>query len=67
VFTAMVRWPVKISYFKKDSSDNTPAYSVSFELYDNGVTRAVKMDYNDFTLDAKLTDLKIHPASACVK
>jgi EipB-like len=67
VFTAMVRWPVKISYFKKDSSDNTPAYSVSFELYDNGVTRAVKMDYNDFTLDAKLTDLKIHPASTCAK
>lgn len=67
LFTNMPRWPVKISYFKKDSSDNTPAYTVSFELYDNGVTRAVKMDYNDFTLDAKLTDLKVHPASACSK
>jgi hypothetical protein len=67
LFTNMTRWPVKISYFKKDSSDNTPAYSVSFELYDNGVSRAVKMDYNDFILDAKLTDLKLHPASACVK
>jgi EipB-like len=67
MFAAMARWPVKISYFKQNTADSTPAYSVSFEMFDNGITRAVKMDYNDFTLDAKLTDLKIHPASTCAK
>jgi hypothetical protein len=66
-FATMASWPVKISYFKSAAGDTTPAYSVSFEMYENGVTRAVKMDYNDFTLDAKLTDLKLHPVTACVK
>jgi EipB-like len=65
--TTMPRWPVKISYFKPGEGDRTPSYSVSFELFENGVSRAVKMDYNDFVLDGKLSRFEAYPAPACVK
>jgi hypothetical protein len=63
----MPRWPVKISYFKPGEGDRTPSYAVSFELFENGVSRAVKMDYNDFVLDGKLSRFEAYPAPACEK
>ena len=64
---AMPRWPVKISYFKPGEGDRTPSYAISFELFENGISRAIKMDYNDFVLDGRLTRLDPYPATACEK
>ena len=59
------RWPVTISYFKTGTGDQTPAYTMSFELYENGVSRALKIDYGDLALKGDLTKLEVLPLSAC--
>ncbi|MDF2812449.1 MAG: hypothetical protein K0S56_3480 [Microvirga sp.] len=59
------RWPVTISYFADGSADRVPAYTVSFELYENGISRALKLDYGDFVLKGDLQNLQIQPSTAC--
>jgi hypothetical protein len=63
------RWPVTISYFAKDkasdSGEQTPDYALSFELYDNGISRALLLDYNDFVVKGKLTSLELKPVKPC--
>jgi hypothetical protein len=67
--TGAPRWPVTISYFEKTkgkkSADQTPAYSIGFELYDNGISRALSLDYNDFVVAGKLTALEIKEPKPC--
>jgi EipB-like len=63
------RWPVTISYFERgkvrDSSEQTPAYAIGFELYENGISRALTLDYNDFVVNGKLSSLEIREAKPC--
>ncbi|HXQ82770.1 MAG TPA: DUF1849 family protein, partial [Xanthobacteraceae bacterium] len=63
------RWPVTISYFDKNkaanSSEQTPAYAIGFELYANGISRALTLDYNDFVVAGKLTSLEIKEPKPC--
>jgi hypothetical protein len=63
------RWPVTISYFAKDkggqSGEQTPDYAIGFELYDNGISRALTLDYNDFTVTGKLVSLDIKTPKPC--
>ncbi|RDJ27598.1 DUF1849 family protein [Bosea caraganae] len=66
-FEKMARWPVTISYFKVGSGQDTPNYTITFELYENGVTGAVKMDYGSFALRGTLTRLDLLPQQACAK
>ena len=50
-------WPVSISYFATDnekSGEATPAYQVSFRMFENGVAGDLVLDYGDFALDGKL-------------
>ena len=65
----VARWPVTISYFDKTKTDNsgeqTPAYTIGFELYENGISRALTLDYNDFVVDGKLTSLEIKDRKPC--
>jgi hypothetical protein len=66
---AVARWPVTISYFEKnkkeDSSEQTPAYAIGFELYENGISRALTLDYNDFVVTGKLSSLEIKDTKPC--
>ncbi len=66
---AVPRWPVTISYFAKDknsdSGEQTPDYALSFELYENGISRALMLDYNDFVVSGKLTSLELKPVKPC--
>jgi hypothetical protein len=63
------RWPVTVSYFERgkaeNSSEQTPAYAISFELYANGISRALALDYNNFVINGKLSSLEIKDAAAC--
>ncbi len=63
------RWPVTISYFDKTEKakigEQTPAYAIGFELYENGISRALSLDYNDFVVTGKLTSLEIKDAKPC--
>ncbi len=63
----LARWPVSISYFKSGSGEVTPSYAISFDLFENGVTRALVLDYKDFRMTGALVRLDLMPASACVK
>lgn len=66
-FKDMPRWPVTISYFKRGAGEIMPSYRVSFELYENGVTRAVRLDYGDFALTSTFTSLDLLPPGVCAK
>ena len=54
----MMRWPVTVSYYDRDAKrtegEQTPVYAMSFELYENGVSRSLVLDYNDFVIAGAL-------------
>jgi hypothetical protein len=67
--SAVPRWPVTISYFEKGkaqkSSEQTPVYAIGFELYENGISRALSLDYNEFVVSGKLSSLEIKAPKPC--
>lgn len=63
----MRRWPVAISYFEEGKKDSTPHYVLSFDLYENGVSRALRLDYGDFVLKGEMTKLELLPSKPCAR
>lgn len=67
----MRRWPVTISYFERkddkaaQAGEQTPVYAISFELYENGISRALTLDYNDFVITGEMTSLDLKKAKDC--
>ncbi|HZQ13816.1 MAG TPA: cell envelope integrity EipB family protein [Pseudolabrys sp.] len=67
----LTRWPVTISYFEQQSpkdeqtGEQTPVYSIGFELYENGISRALTLDYPDFTISGKMTSLEMKAETPC--
>ena len=63
----MKRWPVTVSYFDraKTGGEQAPVYSIKFELYENGISRALVLDYNDFVISGELTTLEIRDTKPC--
>jgi hypothetical protein len=64
----MKRWPVNISYFEQgttNTGEQTPVYSIGFELYENGVSRALMLDYGDFVVSGVMSQLDLKDAAAC--
>ncbi len=59
------RWPVTISYFEIGHIDGPPIYALSFDLYSNGVSRALKLDYGDFILSGEMKELSFYSMSKC--
>jgi hypothetical protein len=68
-FEKLTRWPVTISYFDRaageKSGEQTPVYAITFELYENGVSRALVLDYGDFVLTGDMTSLEMKDAKPC--
>jgi hypothetical protein len=65
---SMTRWPVTVSYFDHDAKptdgEQTPVYSMSFELYENGVSRALVLDYNDFVIAGSIGKFDVKASEA---
>ena len=63
----MKRWPVTVSYFERSAKpgEQIPVYSIGFELYENGISRALMLDYNDFSISGELRTLEIKNSKAC--
>ncbi|MDE2578920.1 MAG: cell envelope integrity EipB family protein [Hyphomicrobiales bacterium] len=61
------RWPVAVSYFEEGGKDASPSYVLSFDLYENGVSRALKLDYGSFVLSGEMTKLEMLPVKNCAK
>jgi hypothetical protein len=62
---AMKRYPVTVSYFEQGTGERTPAYVLAFDLYENGVSRALKLDYGTFALRGELTTLELLKPTPC--
>jgi len=67
----LTRWPVTISYFEQvdpaaeRTGEQTPVYSIGFELYENGISRALLLDYNDFSIRGEMTSLDLKKTTPC--
>jgi hypothetical protein len=61
------RWPVTISYFNEANKDAAPDYTMAFDLYVNGVSGSLKLDYGSFALAAKLKKFDFLPEKTCGK
>jgi hypothetical protein len=63
---ALKRWPVTVSYFDRTARDDqAPVYSIRFEVYENGVSRALMLDYNDFAISGELTSIELRNNTPC--
>jgi hypothetical protein len=61
----MARYPVTVSYFEPGVGERTPTYVLGFELYDNGISRALRLDYGGFALRGELTSLELLKTTPC--
>jgi hypothetical protein len=61
------RWPVSISYFESGKKDDAPSYILSFDVYENGISRALRLDYGDFVLAGEMSSLELLSEPACAK
>ena len=65
-FATLKRWPVTISYFDGEGQDReTPSYSTSMELLENGVADALTLNYGDFVLKGTLRQIEALPQKSC--
>ncbi|MBB5047176.1 hypothetical protein HNR60_001928 [Rhodopseudomonas rhenobacensis] len=66
---SLTRWPVTVSYYDREAKANageqTPVYAMSFELYENGVSRALVLDYNDFVIAGALGKFDVKDTKPC--
>jgi hypothetical protein len=62
---SMRRWPVTVSYFDEKKGDGPPEYVLSFDLYENGVSGSLKLNYGSFALRGEMTDFKPLPQTSC--
>lgn len=67
VLAKMRRWPVTVSYFErgKPAGEQTPVYAISFDLYENGVSRTLVLDYNDFSISGVLKTIEFKDSKPC--
>jgi len=61
------RWPVSVSYFDPEKRDGPPNYILGFDLYENGVSAALHIDYGSYALTGKLTKFEKLPQKSCDK
>src|ERR1700709_86108 len=65
----MTRWPVTVSYYDHDArtkdGEQTPVYAMSFELFENGVSRALVLDYNDFVISGAMGKFDVKDSKPC--
>ncbi|HEY8335560.1 MAG TPA: cell envelope integrity EipB family protein [Tardiphaga sp.] len=66
---SLTRWPVTVSYYdetaKPNSGEQSPVYAMSFELYENGVSRSLVLDYNDFVISGTMGKFNVKDSKPC--
>jgi EipB-like len=66
---SLTRWPVTVSYYDRDirakDGEQTPVYAMSFELFENGVSRALVLDYNDFVISGAMGKFDVKDSKPC--
>ena len=49
----------------RPAGEQMPVYAISFELYENGISRGLSLDYNDFVIAGEMTALEMKKSSPC--
>jgi len=63
---SLAAWPVTIGYYSTDEENaETPLYQINFDMYENGVSTGLVMDYGNFALSGKLAHLELLKAETC--
>ena len=69
VMKSLTRWPVTVSYYDREAKakdgEQTPVYAMSFELFENGVSRALVLDYNDFVISGAMGKFDVKDSKPC--
>ncbi|WP_188052271.1 EipB family protein [Aureimonas fodinaquatilis] len=59
-------WRIDESYFNNDSNENgMPVFRARYRLYENGVSDEMRLDFGDYELKGKLSDLTYLNGPAC--
>lgn len=64
----LVSWPMTVSYYdptEKVEGEQVPSHQMSFQLFDNGVTGDLTIDYGDFKMQGALTHLEMLDMPDC--
>jgi hypothetical protein len=62
---SLKRYPMTISYFEPGTGERTPTYVLGFELYENGVSRALRLDYGTFAMRGELKTIEFLKSTPC--
>jgi EipB-like len=66
VLRKMPSWPMTISYYStEDKTADTPVYTASFNIYENGVSTDLLLDYGSYAMKGKLAKLDMLKADDC--
>lgn len=66
ILGSMASWPVTIGYFDPESEQpDIPTYEFSYDLFENGVSRSIVLDYGDFVLVGDLSALELLATEPC--
>ncbi len=63
----MKRWRIVASNFNLQNIDAPPLYVLKFDMWENGVSSNVTIDYGSFTLVGKMSKLEMFPVKPCKK
>lgn len=59
-------WPVTMSYYATGGGEqDTPNYSITFDLFENGVASSLRMDYGTFKMRGELSQLEFFDPETC--
>jgi hypothetical protein len=58
-------WHVRLAFFPADPTVEQPDYELGMRLLDNGVSEDMLIDYGDYSIRAKLTDIEPIPRPSC--
>lgn len=61
-------WPVTIAYFDPEEDrggEARPVYEYSFDLYENGVSDSLRLDYGDYELKGRMREIEFLPEAGC--
>lgn len=69
VLGGLASWTVTIGYFDTEEGEaTTPSYEFTYDLFENGVSREITLDYGDFTLVGELSSIDfLEPPAACAE
>ncbi|MFN3892820.1 MAG: cell envelope integrity EipB family protein [Beijerinckiaceae bacterium] len=63
----MRRWNTRVTYFDVEKVDAPPVYTLTFQMWENGVSSDLIIDYGDFQLKGEMSKIDMLPVETCRK